>query len=205
MESMIENQTPTRAEVFDVANAVLDGTDAVMLSGETSMGLYPVKVVQAMANICEETEKQRAIRVSDHRINTRFDNIGETIAMSTMYAANHIGASAIAALTETGSTALFMSRISSGIPIFAFTRHLNTMRKVKLYRGVYPILFDVTSTDTVKINQELVAELTERSFVRDGELVIITKGDLRGRRGGTNNMKIVRAGDIIPDVDHFLE
>lgn len=125
--------------------------------------------------------------------------------MSTMYAANHIGASAIAALTETGSTALFMSRISSGIPIFAFTRHLNTMRKVKLYRGVYPILFDVTSTDTVKINQELVAELTERSFVRDGELVIITKGDLRGRRGGTNNMKIVRAGDIIPDVDHFLE
>ena len=77
--------------------------------------------------------------------------------------------------------------------------------KVKLYRGVYPILFDVTSTDTVKINQELVAELTERSFVRDGERVIITKGDLRGRRGGTNNMKIVRAGDIIPDVDHFLE
>lgn len=205
MESMISNQTPTRAEVFDVANAVLDGTDAVMLSGETSMGLYPVKVVQAMANICAETEKQRAIRVSDHRINTRFENIGEAIAMSTMYAANHIGASAIAALTETGSTALSMSRISSGIPIFAFTRHLNTMRKVKLYRGVYPILFDVTSTDTVKINQELVDVLTEHKIVREGELVIITKGDLRGRRGGTNNMKIVTVGDIIPDVDHFLE
>jgi pyruvate kinase len=205
MESMIENQIPLRAEVFDVANAVLDGTDAVMLSGETSMGLYPVKVVQAMANICAETEKQRSIRVSDHRINTRFDNIGEAISMSTMYAANHIGASAIAALTETGSTCLSMSRISSGIPIFAFTRHLNTMRRVKLYRGVYPVLFDVTSTDTVKINQEIVSILTDHECVKEGDLVIITKGDLRGRRGGTNNMKIVRVGDIIPDVDHFLE
>lgn len=205
MESMIENQIPLRAEVFDVANAVLDGTDAVMLSGETSMGLYPVKVVQAMANICEETEKQRAIRVSDHRINTRFENIGEAIAMSTMYAANHIGASAIAALTETGSTCLWMSRISSGIPIFAFTRHLGTMRRVKLYRGVYPIGFDVTSTDPVKVNQQIVSTLTSQNFVKEGELVIITKGDLRGRRGGTNNMKIVRAGDIVPDVDYFIE
>lgn len=205
MESMIENQIPLRAEVFDVANAVLDGTDAVMLSGETSMGLYPVKVVQAMANICAETEKQRAIRVSDHRINTRFENIGEAIAMSTMYAANHIGASAIAALTETGSTCLWMSRISSGIPIFAFTRHLATMRRVKLYRGVYPINFDVTSTDPVKVNQQIVSSLTERKFVQEGDLVIITKGDLRGRRGGTNNMKIVRAGDTVPDVDYFIE
>ena len=125
--------------------------------------------------------------------------------MSTMYAANHIGASAIAALTETGSTCLSMSRISSGIPIFAFTRHLNTMRRVKLYRGVYPVLFDVTSTDTVKINQEIVSILTDHECVKEGDLVIITKGDLRGRRGGTNNMKIVRVGDIIPDVDHFLE
>lgn len=196
MESMIENQTPTRAEVFDVANAVLDGTDAVMLSGETSMGLYPVKVVQAMANICAETEKQRAIRVSDHRINTRFEKIDEAIAMSTMYAANHIGASAIAALTETGSTCLWMSRISSSIPIFAFTRHLNTMRKVKLYRGVYPIMFDVTTTDTMVINEKIVSVLTDQEFAHDGELIIITKGDLRGRRGGTNNMKIVRAGEL---------
>lgn len=197
MESMIENQIPLRAEVFDVANAVLDGTDAVMLSGETSIGLYPLKVVEAMARICEETEKQRSIRVSDHRINTRFEEIDEAIAMSTMYAANHIGAKAIAALTETGSTSLWMSRISSGIPIFAFTRHLSTMRRVKLYRGVYPIMFDVTTTDTMEINQEIVTTLQERGIVADGDRIIITKGDLRGRRGGTNSMKIIRIGQTV--------
>jgi pyruvate kinase len=194
MESMISSQTPLRAEVFDVANAVLDGTDAVMLSGETSIGKYPVKVVQTMARICEETEKQRSIRTSDHRINTRFEKIDEAVAMSTMYAANHIGASAIAALTETGSTCLWMSRISSGIPIFAFTRHLSTMRKVKLYRGVYPIMFDVTTTDTMEINQEIIEDLVRHGHVKDGDIVIITKGDLRGRRGGTNAMKIIRVG-----------
>ncbi len=192
MESMIENQIPLRAEVFDVANAVLDGTDAVMLSGETSVGLYPLKVVEAMARICAETEKQRSIRVSDHRINTRFEKIDEAIAMSTMYAANHIGARAIATLTETGSTCLWMSRISSGIPIFAFTRHLSTMRRVKLYRGVYPIMFDVTTTDTAEVNRDIINKLLAQKVVSKRDLVIITKGDLRGRRGGTNNMKIVR-------------
>jgi len=197
MESMIDNQTPLRAEVFDVANAVLDGTDAVMLSGETSVGLYPVKVVQAMANICEETEKQRSIRVSDHRINTRFDKADEAIAMSTMYAANHIGARAIAALTETGSTCLWMSRISSGIPIFAFTRHLSTARRVKLYRGVYPIMFDVTTTDTFEINQEIITDLIERGLVTGGDFVILTKGDIRGHRGGTNTMKIIKIGEPV--------
>lgn len=199
MESMVNSQTPLRAEVFDVANAVLDGTDAVMLSGETSVGLYPVKVVQTMARICEETEKQRSISTSDHRINTRFEKVDEAIAMSTMYSANHIGASAIAALTETGSTCLWMSRISSGIPIFAFTRHLATIRKVKLYRGVYPIMFDVTTTDTVEVNQEIIDDLVQQKFVTDNDLVIITKGDLRGRRGGTNTMKIVRVGDDLDD------
>ncbi len=194
MESMIDSQTPLRAEVFDVANAVLDGTDAVMLSGETSVGMYPVKVVQTMANICEETEKQRSIRTSDHRINTRFEKIDEAIAMSTMYAANHIGARAISALTETGSTCLWMSRISSGIPIFAFTRHLSTMRRVKLYRGVYPFMFDASTTDTAQINREIVDDLVQQGIVTEGDLVIITMGDLRGHRGGTNSMKIIEIG-----------
>ncbi len=201
MESMISNQTPYRAEVFDVANAVLDGTDAVMLSGETSVGRYPVNVVQTMAKICEETEKQRSIRTSDHRINNRFENVDEAIAMATMYAANHIGAKAIAALTETGSTCLWMSRISSGIPIFAFTRHLSTMRRVKLYRGIYPIHFDVTTTDTTEVNDEIIDDLVQQHHVNAGDIVIITKGDLKGRRGGTNTMKIVKvdetAGKII--------
>lgn len=192
MESMIGSQTPLRAEVFDVANAVLDGTDAVMLSGETSVGRYPVKVVQTMAKICEETEKQRSIRTSDHRINTRFEKIDEAIAMATMYAANHIGASAIVSLTETGSTCLWMSRISSGIPIFAFTRHLSTMRRVKLYRGVYPIFFDMTTIESVEVNNRIIKDLVQASLVKEDDLVIITRGDLRGRRGGTNNMKVIR-------------
>jgi pyruvate kinase len=147
-----------------------------------------------MARVCEETEKQRATRVSDHRINQRFERIDEAIAMSTMYAANHIGARAIAALTETGSTALWMSRISSGIPIFAFTRHVATMRKVRLYRGVYPVHFDITHTAPTEANARIVDALLERGIVQPGDFVIITRGDLSGHRGGTNNMKIVRAG-----------
>lgn len=197
MESMIEHQMPTRAEVFDVANAVLDGTDAVMLSAETSIGRYPDKAVAAMSRVCAETEKQRIARVSDHRLNQRFERIDEAIAMSTMYAANHIGARAIAALTETGSTCVWMSRISSGIPIFAFTRHVSTQRKVKLFRGVYPIGFDITHTDPLEANKEMIESLMNRGIVKDGDTVIITKGDLRGARGGTNNMKIVRVGEAL--------
>ena len=197
MESMIDHQIPLRAEVFDVANAVLDGTDAVMLSGETSIGLFPEKVVEAMGRICEETEKQRSTRISDHRINLRFERIDEAIAMSTMYAANHIGAKAIAALTESGSTCLWMSRISSGIPIFAFTRHVGTMRKVRLYRGVYPIHFDITHTDPLEANKEIIQDLVEQGRVTAGDFVIITKGDLHGHRGATNNMKIIQVGEAI--------
>jgi pyruvate kinase len=195
MESMIEHQMPTRAEVFDVANAVIDGADAVMLSAETSVGHYPVKAVASMSNICEEAEKQKSVTVSDHRVNRRFESISEAIAMSTMYAANHIGAKAIAALTETGSTCLWMSRIKSGIPIFAFTRNESTRRRVSLYRGVYPMKFDITHTDPLEANKEIMEELMERNIVKDGDYIIITKGDLRGLRGGTNNMKLIRVGE----------
>ena len=197
MESMIDNKIPTRAEVFDVANAVIDGTDAVMLSGETSIGNYPDKAVEAMSRICEEAEKQRSVRVSDHRINQRFESGEEAIAMSSMYAANHIGAKAICSLTETGSTCLWMSRISSGIPIFAFTRHTATRRRVALYRGVYPMKFDITHTDPLEANKEMIDQLLQQGTVEDGDFVIITKGDLRGRRGGTNNMKIIRVGQAL--------
>jgi pyruvate kinase len=195
MESMIEHQIPTRAEVFDVANAVIDGADAVMLSAETSVGNYPVKAVASMSNICEEAEKQKSVTVSDHRINRRFESINEAIAMSTMYAANHIGAKAIAALTETGGTCLWMSRIKSGIPIFAFTRHSSTRRRVCLYRGVYPMKFDITHTDPLEANKEIIEELMANNVVKNGDYIIITKGDLRGTRGGTNNMKLIRVGE----------
>ena len=195
MESMIHSPIPTRAEVFDVANAILDGTDAVMLSGETSIGLFPDRVVRAMARICEETEKQKQTRTSHHRIDQEFQRIDEAIAMSAMYAANHVNAKAIAALTESGSTCLWMSRISSGIPILAFTRHAATMRRVRLYRGVYPISFDITHTDPLEANEEIITNLLRHKLVSEGDIVLITKGDLRGRRGGTNNLKIIRVGD----------
>lgn len=201
MESMIENQIPTRAEVFDVANAVLDGTDAVMLSAETATGKYPALAVAAMDRVCRHAEQQRVARISDHRINEEFNFIDEAIAMSAMYAANHLGAKAIAALTESGSTALWMSRISSGIPIYALTSHVETRRKVTLYRGVYPVSFEPLSDSPAELNQEAIDELVRRGTVRDGDLVIITKGDLMGVLGGTNAMKIIRVGEPPPQVD----
>ena len=197
MESMIENKIPTRAEVFDVANAVIDGTDAVMLSGETSIGHYPDEAVKSMSRICEVAEKQRSVRESDHRINQRFETISEAVAMSSMYTANHIGAKAICSLTETGGTCLWMSRISSGIPIYAFTRHTATRRRVALYRGVYPMKFDITHTDPLEANKQMIDQLIEQNVVVEGDFVIITKGDLRGRRGATNNMKIIQVGQAL--------
>ena len=197
MESMIENQIPTRAEVFDVANAVLDGTDAVMLSAETATGKYPDKAIAAMDRICLEAEKQRLATMSDHRIHTQFTEIDEAIAMSAMYSANHLNVKAIATLTESGSTPLWMSRISSGIPIYALTPHVETRRKVTLYRGVYPVSFNVTTHDHAEVNREAIDELLRRGAVREGDLVIITKGDLMGVHGGTNAMKIVKVGELV--------
>jgi pyruvate kinase len=195
MESMIEHPIPTRAEVFDVANAVLDGTDAVMLSAETAAGKYPVKTVEAMSRVCREAEKQSVVTKSHHRIDSVFGLVDEAIAMATMYTANHLGVAAIAAWTESGSTPMWMSRISSGIPIYALTSHVTTRRKVTLFRGVYPISFDLASSDSQKVNEEIVDELLRRGAVRTGDLVIITKGDLNGVEGGTNVMKIVRVGE----------
>jgi len=197
MQSMVTHPVPTRAEVFDVANAVLDGTDAVMLSGETAKGKYPAQVVEAMDRICREAEKQRIARVSDHRINTQFGRIDEAIATAIMYTANHLGVRAIAALTESGSTPLWMSRISSGIPIYALARHQSVLRKVTMFRGVYPVYFDPKTTVHPLVNKEAVDELLKRGAVREGDLAIITKGDLIGVHGGTNAMKVVRVGDLV--------
>ncbi len=195
MQTMIDAPYPTRAEVFDVANAVLDGTDAVMLSAETSIGRYPAKVVEAMHRICEEAEKQRSARRSSHRIDTVFGRVDEAIAMATMYTANHLGVKAIAALTETGATVKWMSRISSGIPIYAPTRLVTTRRKVTLYRGVYPVSFDVSGSSMHEVNRDLVEVLLAQGIVRDGDLVILTKGDRSGVEGQTNIMKIMRVGE----------
>ncbi len=200
MESMITNAIPTRAEVFDIANAVLDGTDAVMLSGETAVGRYPVKVVEAVDRICLQAEQQREIRVSHHRMDSHFERMDEGIAMAAMYMANHLDVKAIAALTESGSTPLWMSRISSGIPIFALTPHIETRRKVTLYRGVYPVSFKVDHTDHATLNLEAVQELQRQGIVKDGDIVIITKGDLEVQ-GSTNALKLVRVGDMVQPRD----
>ncbi len=194
MESMIENQIPTRAEVFDVANAVLDGTDAIMLSAETATGHYPDKAIAAMDRVCRETERQRQATTSRHRIDVQFDHVDEAVAMSAMYAANHFDVKAIAALTESGSTPLWMSRISSGIPIYALSRHLGTQRKVTLYRGVYPVAFDTSGRDKTELEQRVLAELSRRGAVGPGDRVIMTNGDEAGVHGGTNAMTIIQVG-----------
>lgn len=201
MESMIENPIPTRAEVFDVANAVLDGTDAVMLSGETAVGKNPIKTVAAVHRICLQAEQEREIRVSRHRIDSSFERIDEAIAMGAMYMANHLNVRAIAALTVSGATVLWMSRVSSGIPIFALTPHENTARRVTLYRGVYPIRYDCQHHDHATVNREMVEELQRHGVVSDGDIVVITKGDLEVQ-GSTNTLKLVRVGDLVePQID----
>jgi pyruvate kinase len=198
MESMRDNPIPTRAEVFDVANAVLDGTDAVMLSAETATGAYPSETVRSMSDICLNAEQHSRAIKSRHRLDDTFERVDEAIAMATMYTANHLNVRAIASLTESGSTALWMSRISSGIPIFALSRHRSTNRKVNLYRGVFPVDFPTIHTNHAEANQEAVDLMKKQGSIADGDLVIITKGDLMGTGGGTNAMKIVEVGNM-PD------
>ena len=190
MDSMIENPTPTRAEVFDIANAVLDGTDAVMLSAETAVGKYPVEAVTAMGNICLEAERQETVTRSRHRMDTRFSHIDETIAMAAMYAANHTDTVAIGAFSESGGTALWMSRISSGIPIYALSKSERTRRRVSLYRGVYPVDFNPDSVCASQQHAAAAAELVSLGAADVGDMVLTTSGDMAGERGGTNSMRI---------------
>ncbi len=191
MESMIREPIPTRAEVSDVANAVIDGTDAVMLSAETAIGKFPVKVVEAMSNACISAEKQRVTTHSRHRMDDYFTRVDEAVAMATMYTANHLDVKAIVALTESGSTALWMSRIRSGIPIYAFTRNEGTRRRVALYRGAYPIAFDVTHTIPEAVFSSACTELLNHELVAPGDIVIFPEGMASGVAGGTNTMKIM--------------
>ncbi len=193
MESMVKNSQPTRAEVSDVANAVIDGTDAVMLSAETAVGDYPVGVVAAMAEVCNSAESfTRAQYRTNHRHDDEFRVVDQAIASAVMYTANHMDVKAIIALTESGSTTRWMSRIRSDIPIFAFTRHEETRRRVKLYRGVYPVSFDITHTESWRVYQQVFGRLLELGKVGEGDLVIFSKGDLTGVTGGTNAMKILK-------------
>ncbi len=193
MESMIQSPIPTRAEVSDVANAVLDGTDAVMLSAESATGRFPVKAVQAMSDVIRGAEKYQlgATRVMV-RAEEEFGNTEEAISMAVMYTANHMRVRAIVALTESGMTPLWMSRIRSDMPIYAFTRHEATRRRVTLYRGVYAVPFDITHTETNTVYSAIFERLLEMGLVDINDLVILTKGELSGVSGGTNSMQILR-------------
>jgi pyruvate kinase len=193
MESMIQNPIPTRAEVSDVANAVLDGTDAVMLSAETAAGSFPVKAVQAMADVIRGAEKYQLGAVPlDARSDQQFSNDEEAISRAVMYAASHMRVRAIVAMTELGSTPQWMSRIRSDIPIYAFTRHDATRRRVMLYRGVYSVPFDITHIAAPNLYAAIFDRLLSLGLVDVDDQVIVTKGELSGVSGGTNSMTILR-------------
>jgi len=197
MESMISSPLPTRAEVFDVANAVLDGTDAVMLSAETAAGQFPVQTVEAMVRVIMGAEKHpqsvsRPVRAEDH-----YQSIDESVAMAAIYTANQMkGVKAIASLSTSGATPLLMSRYGTRAPIFAFSKHEKTLCRAALFRGVETVDFDSAGLDSAQINQKVTDYLSDKGIVKDGDFVIHSKGDT-GAQGGTNTMKILKIGQPI--------
>ncbi|HSD36197.1 MAG TPA: pyruvate kinase [Rhodocyclaceae bacterium] len=195
MESMITSPVPTRAEVSDVANAVLDGTDAVMLSAETAAGKFPVEVVETMARICEEAEKSYPVTLGQDFMTRTFTRIDQSIAMAALFSAHHLGAKAIVALTESGSTALWMSRMHSGIPIYGMTSQQDTIGKMALFREVHPILVPHITDSRDHLLREAELTLIKHKLVQPGDVVVITVGEPLGQSGGTNSLKIVRIGE----------
>lgn len=192
MESMIDSPMPTRAEVMDVANAVLDGTDAVMLSAETAAGNFPVETVTAMARVCEGAETHPSVKISKHRLDEDFASCSETIAMSAVYAANHLpNIKAIVGLTESGNTVKLMSRITTALPIIALSRHVNSLNSMTLYRGVQPVFFDSRDSAPGQLKQDVINVLKEHGLVKSGDQFIMTYGDEMETVGATNACKIV--------------
>jgi len=195
MESMIEAPVPTRAEVSDVANAVLDGTDAVMLSAETASGRYPVETVEATARICTEADRSQRVPLDGEFMNRAFTRIDQSIAMSALFVANHLPIRGIVALTQSGSTALWMSRFDSGVPIYALTSEERTRRRMTLYREVHPMQLQPSSREREAVLLEAEQTLVAAGVVSRGDRIIITIGEPIGKAGGTNTMKIVTVGD----------
>jgi pyruvate kinase len=195
MESMIVNAVPTRAEVSDVANAVLDGTDAVMTSAETASGKYPIETVEMMAAICVEAEQSEYNTLDADFLNVKFTRIDQSIAYATLFTAHHLGVKAITALTESGSTALWMSRHRVDTPIFALTPSISTQRKVALYRNVhaYHLLQHGDSSAVLKQAEDL---MVAKRIVAKGDMIVVTWGEPMGQVGGTNALKIVRVREF---------
>ena len=193
MESMISNPIPTRAEVSDVANAVLDGTDAVMLSAETATGQYPAETVAAMARVCVEAEKEDTLAMERRNMQPPA-SVEEAIARATVFTANNLDIKAVAAMTQSGKTVLLMSRMSSNVPVYAMSSVIDTRRRVTLFRGVYPVKFRGARDPERALNMA-EDELLKRGAVQSGDYIVLTIGEPYGKAGGTNTMKIVKVGE----------
>jgi len=195
MESMISSPIPTRAEVSDVANAVLDGTDAVMLSAESASGKYPVETIEAMHRICVEAEHSQPVNLDQDFLNRLFTRVDQSIAMAALFTAFHLKVKAIASLTESGSTALWMSRLNCGVPIYALTAQTATRYRVSLFRDTYPLVVKYVGHDREELLREAANVLIANGVVQDGDLIVLTIGEPIGKAGGTNTMKIVKVGE----------
>ena len=195
LESMIASPVPTRAEVSDVANAVLDGTDAVMLSAESASGKYPVEAIMAMDRICVQAEHSQPLSLDQEFLNRVFTRVDQSIAMGALFTAFHLKVKAIAALTESGSTALWMSRLNCGVPIYALTSQTSTRYRCALLRDTYPLMVKYVGHEREELLEEAENVLVSNGVVKDGDLIVLTIGEPIGKSGGTNTMKIVRVGE----------
>jgi pyruvate kinase len=198
MESMTHSPTPTRAEVSDVANAVLDGTDAVMLSGETAVGDFPVETVEAMVRICREAERSLPVTLDRGFLDRSFARIDQSIAMAAVFAAYHLNVKAVVALTTTGSTALWMSRLNCGLPIFGLTEDSGALSRMTLFREVFPLLIQDLDDDRERSRRKVEERLLEAGVVAKGDLIVLSHGDRTGHPGGTNTISIVCVGEPAP-------
>lgn len=206
MQSMVESPIPTRAEVLDVANAVFDGTDAVMLSAETAVGDHPALVVGAMNRICLGAERHNDTRINHDHLNVQLQRIDQAIAMAAMYMATNVSVQAILALTESGSTAQWLSRVRSAAPIFALSPNAKSRRWMAMYRGVYPVAHEFPSADVEDAMSEGVQLLLAQGYIKVGDRIILTMGEKTGNQGGTNTLRLVKIGeggysDIQPTLD----
>jgi pyruvate kinase len=195
MESMVSSPIPTRAEVSDVANAVLDGTDAVMLSAESASGHFPVEAVEAMVRVCVEAEKSAQVTLDREFLDRVFTRVDQSIAMGALFTAHHLKVKAIASLTQSGSTALWMSRLNCGVPIYALTPEPSTLTKCALMRDVRPLTLPYEGHDRERLLFEAEQVLLDKGVAHLGDLIVITMGEPIGQSGGTNTMKIVKVGE----------
>ncbi len=195
MESMISSPVPTRAEVSDVANAVLDGSDAVMLSAESAAGQFPVEAIAAMARVCAEAEKQDSQTFVERQELDRIERVEKAVARAVIHTTRHLEVKAIVALTQSGTTALLMSRADVNVPIYAMTSVEETQRKVTLFRGVYPVDFQHGTEEPAQVMAQAEALLLQLGAVKKGDLILLTIGEPIGKPGGTNTMKIIRIGE----------